>query len=71
MIARLRLVEEKHQFRGIGEQVITSFIKLQVLGAFRGQGASRTLDHRCLRAQSVGILVIAGWKFRREESRQK
>ena len=30
-------VEEKFHFRGIGEQVITSFIKLQVLGALGGR----------------------------------
>ena len=71
MIARLRLVGEKHQFRGIGEQVITLLIKLQVLEALRGQGASRTQDHRCLHAQSVGILVIAGWQLAREEPSQK
>ena len=34
---KVEAVEEKHHFRVIGEQVITSFIKLQVPGALGGQ----------------------------------
>ena len=34
---KVEAVEEKYHFRGIGEQVITSFIKLQVAGALGGQ----------------------------------
>ena len=35
---KVEAVEEKYHFRGIGEQVITSFIKLQVPRTFGGQG---------------------------------
>ena len=53
-------MEEKYLFRGIGEQVITSFIKLQVPRTFGLQGvhnASNIIDHwlettNCFRGDS-------------------
>ena len=78
---KAEVVEEIYHVHGIGEQVITSFIKLQVLGALGGQdvcyapsitdvtplvGNSQVLLWEV--HQSICILVIADWRSRREES---
>ena len=76
--------EEKYHIRGIGEQVITSFIKWHVPGALGRQkcivrqASLMAARHHwlemtcCLRGvhQSICILVVAGWRSRLKEPRQ-
>ena len=42
---KFEVVEEKYHFRGIGEQVITSFIKLQVPGSSRRTKGTECTKH--------------------------
>ena len=80
---KVEALEEKYNVRGAGEQVITPFIRLQVPGTLGRQDVHRAslmaARHHwlemtlCFREvhQSICILVIAGWRFREEESRQR
>ena len=83
MIRKVDAVELKYHFRGIGEQVTTSLIKLQVSGALGGQDvhmhqASLALHHWFAMTiffrgvhQPMFILVAAGWRARQRGLKAK
>ena len=83
MIRKVEVVDLKYHFRGIGEQVTTSLIKLQVSGALGGQDvhmfqASLALHHWFAMTiffrgvhQPMFILVAAGWRARQRGLKAK